>query len=82
MENGSTPMEQLRSYMAYMHQDLIERISQLENGLLKAFDELAPSNSRRMWQFESNEAALRSRVAAVEDRLMEVEKRLNIPPAA
>jgi hypothetical protein len=31
-------------------------------------------------QLEGNEGAIRSRLATLEDRLMEVEKRLNIPP--
>jgi hypothetical protein len=35
-----------------------------------------------MTEIESNEAAIRNRLATVEDRLLQVEKRLNMPPAA
>jgi hypothetical protein len=31
---------------------------------------------------EGNEAAIRSRLATIEDRLLQVERRLNMPPAA
>jgi len=34
-----------------------------------------------MTELEGNEGALRSRLATFETRLLEVEKRLNIPPA-
>ena len=34
-----------------------------------------------MPELEGNEAAIRSRLGTIEDRLMEVEKRLNIPPS-
>jgi hypothetical protein len=75
-------MEQIRSEMAHMHHDVIERISDTETKLLTAFYSFAQSNSKRMWEMESNEGALRSRMATLEDRLTKVEKRLNIPPAA
>jgi hypothetical protein len=35
-----------------------------------------------MTELEGNEAAIRSRMATIEDRLLAVEKRLNMPPAA
>ena len=31
-------------------------------------------------ELEGNEAAIRSRLGTLEDRLMEVERRLNMPP--
>jgi hypothetical protein len=87
MENGNAPatkqdIEQLRSEMSHSHDDLIERLTDGETRLLKAFYNFAQSNSKRMTEIEGNEAALRSRLATIEDRLMEVEKRLNIPPSS
>jgi uncharacterized protein (DUF2164 family) len=35
-----------------------------------------------MSDLETSHSAIRSRLATVEDRLMAVEKRLNMPPAA
>jgi len=62
--------------------DLIERISDSETRLLRAFYDFATSNQKRMTELEGNEAAIRSRMATIEDRLLQVEKRLNMPPQA
>src|SRR5579864_5784870 len=70
-------IEQLRSEMNHIHQDLVERIGDGETRLLKAFYGFGQSNSKRIAEVEGNEWALRSRVATLEDRLMEIEKRLN-----
>jgi hypothetical protein len=35
-----------------------------------------------MVEIEGNEMALRSRIGTIESRLLEVERRLNMPPAA
>ena len=91
MENGGSPatkrdlhlaVEQLRSEAAHQYNDIVERISDSETKLLKAFYSFGQTNSKRMVELEGNEAALRGRIAVLEDRLLEVEKRLNIPPAA
>jgi hypothetical protein len=86
MENGSPSatkqdIEQLRSEMKHQYSDLVERITDSETRLLRAFYIFAEGNSKRLVQVEGNEAALRSRLATIEDRLMQVEKRLNMPPA-
>lgn len=85
MENGSVPatkqdIEQLRSEMNHQYSDVVERITDAETRLLKAFYSFGESNNKRVIQLEGNEGAIRSRLATLEDRLMEVEKRLNIPP--
>jgi len=74
--------EQLRGEMNHSYADLAERISDGETRLLKAFYDFAQSNQKRMTEVEGNEAAIRSRLATIEDRLLQVEKRLNLPPAA
>ncbi len=72
----------LRSEMQHLHQDVVERLGDTETRLLKAFYNFGQSNNKRITEVEGNEAALRSRLATIEDRLLEVERRLNLPPAA
>jgi hypothetical protein len=74
--------DMLRSEMQHMNDTLIERISDVETKVLQAFYTFAQSNQQRFMQVEGNTNALGSRVAALETRLLEVEKRLNMPPAA
>ena len=74
--------EILRSEMQHMHDALVERIADGETRLLQAFYTFAQSNQHRFTQVEGNTNALGARVATLETRLLEVEKRLNMPPAA
>ena len=75
-------IEQLRSEMNHGYRDIVERISDSETRLLRAFYDFATSNQKRMTEIEANEALMRSRLATIEDRILQVEKRLNMPPAA
>ena len=72
--------EMLRAEMDDTHADLKETMRDVQTELLKAFYSFGQSNSKRIAEVEGNESALRSRVATLEDRVMEIEKRLNIPP--
>jgi hypothetical protein len=74
--------EQLRSEVNDGYNDLVERMADSETRLLKAFYDFAQSNQQRVTLLEGNEAAIRNRLATLEDRLLQVEKRLNMPPAA
>jgi hypothetical protein len=51
-----------------------------ETRLLNAFYSYSKSNDRRVFEVEANEATLRSRVAIIENRLTDIEQRLNMPP--
>jgi hypothetical protein len=87
MENGNLPatkqdLEQVRSEMNHQYNDLMDRITDSETKLLKAFYSFAQTNSQRIVEPEGNDAGLRHRVGTIEVRLLEVEKRLNIHPAA
>jgi predicted nucleic acid-binding Zn-ribbon protein len=75
-------IEQLRSEVNHGYRDIVERISDGETRLLKAFYDFAQSNQKRMSDLETSDSAIRSRLATLEDRLLAVEKRLNMPPAA
>jgi len=80
IEQVDGKIEQLRSEMNHIYNDIVERMSDGETRLLKAFYDFAQSNQMRMTELEGNEAAIRSRLATIEDRLLHVEKRLNMPP--
>jgi hypothetical protein len=57
-------------------------LEEFENRLFTAFRSIAESDQKRMTTIEADQAAVRSRLATIGDRLLNVEKRLNIPPAA
>jgi len=74
--------EQLRAEVNHGYNDIVERIHDSQTELLKAFYSYAQGNNKRVAELEGNEGAFRSRLATIEDRILEVERRLNIPPAA
>lgn len=74
--------EILRGELQHSFDDLKETLRDSQTEILKAFYTFAESNNKRLTAVEGNEAAMRSRLATIEDRLLEVEKRLNMPPAA
>ena len=65
-----------------MKEHVAECIHQLETRLLQAFYGFAESNNRRSEQMETSATALSNRVSTLESRMLGVEKRLNMPPAA
>jgi hypothetical protein len=75
-------MALLRSEMGHGYNDILERIADGETRLLKAFYAFAESNDKRMTQQDANIAVFLSRMATFESRLLAVEKRLDLPPAA
>jgi predicted nucleic acid-binding Zn-ribbon protein len=82
IEQLDEKIEQLRSEVNHGYRDILERISDGETRLLKAFYDFAQSNQKRMSDLETSDSSIRSRLATLEDRLLQVEKRLNMPPAA
>jgi hypothetical protein len=75
-------IEQLRGEINHQYRDLVERIADSQTELLKAFYGYAQGNNKRVAELEGNEGAFRSRLATIEDRILEVERRLNMPPTA
>jgi chaperonin cofactor prefoldin len=65
-----------------MKDHVAECIHQLETRLLQAFYGFAETNNRRIEQMETSATALSNRVSTLESRMLGVEKRLNMPPAA
>ena len=74
-------VEATKGGLATLKDEIVEVIRDSETKLLNAFYGYAKSNDGRVLEVEANEAVLRTRVATLESRVMEVERRLNIPPA-
>ena len=91
MEDGSRPAtrqdvidseSRLRGEMGQLRDELIEAVRDSETRLLNALYTLGESNQKRLTETERDAAGLKDRLATLESRLMAVEKRLNMPPAA
>jgi DNA anti-recombination protein RmuC len=74
--------EQLRSEFHHSFDELKENLRDTQTEFLKAFYSFAESNQKRQYQVENNVETVMSRLATLETRLLQVEKRLNLPPAA
>lgn len=70
--------------IANLKDELLEAVSKLvydsETRLLKAFYGFAESNRKEISDLTRSDSSLRERLDTIEDRLLEVEKRLNFPP--
>jgi len=75
-------IEQLRSEMNHRYRDLVERITDSETKLLKVFYNFGVTNNQRMVELEGNDEGLRRRIGTIEVRLLEVERRLKMPPTS
>jgi hypothetical protein len=73
---------QLRSESQHIVDDLREGLRDIQTEMLKAFYSVTQSNQERFRAVEDTESALKKRLAVLEDRMIEVERRLNMPPAA
>ena len=74
--------DQMSAEANHRYNDLVERMSDGETRLLKAFYSFSQSNQKRMVEIEGNQAAIINRIGTLEGRILEIEKRLNLPPAA
>lgn len=75
-------IEQLRSEMNHGYRELAERLGDGITRMLNAFYAVAETHGKRLGELDAGEAAIRSRLHTVENRLLELEKRINTPPAA
>jgi len=73
-------IEQLRAEVNHGYRDLVERMDDSSTKLLNAFYSVAETHGKRLGELDSNEHAIRSRLSTVENRVMELEKRLITPP--
>jgi chromosome segregation ATPase len=75
-------VEQLRSEMQHQFDELKETLRDSQTEVLKAFYGYTQTTDAKLKETEQSDIALRQRLNAVESRILEVEKRLNMPPAA
>jgi chromosome segregation ATPase len=73
---------QLRSEFHHGFDDLKETMRDIQTEILKAFYGFAETNQARLAEIETESAAVKRRLGALESRVLEVEKRLNMPPEA
>ncbi|MCS6951917.1 MAG: hypothetical protein RMK57_02450 [Bryobacterales bacterium] len=62
--------------------EIRELVTDTETKLLKAFYSFVESNQKRPEGIERDQANLHERLSILERRVTEVERRLNMPPAA
>ena len=62
--------------------DLLEALRGVETKLLSAFYAYAKTNDKRVLEAEANESVLRSRMATLETRVLDLEEKGNTPPTA
>lgn len=80
IEQLDTKIEQLRSEMNHGYRDLVERLDDGITRMLTAFYGVAETHGKRLNEIDASEVAIRSRLSTVETRLLELEKRVYIPP--
>lgn len=73
---------EMKADLGALEERVMESMREVETNLLKAFYGWAQSTDKRLNLSEATDANYASRLGAVETRLLEVEKRLRIPPAA
>jgi uncharacterized protein (DUF342 family) len=62
--------------------ELTETFRDMQTEMLKAFYAFAETNQARLTETERATAALQERMSMMESRLIQLEKRLNMPPGA
>ena len=78
----SANKEDLQRQLEAQKDELVEAIRDSQTEVLRAFYSVAESNQKRLAANERDTAGLTDRLALLESRLLAVEKRLNMPPAA
>jgi hypothetical protein len=71
-----------KSDLKDLRDELVEAIHDTETKLLKAFYEYAESNRLRLVTVETDAMNLSKRLAIVEDKLLAIEKKLDLPNAS
>jgi len=85
MENDNQPatkadIAQLRAETQHQYDDLKETLRDVQTEILKAFYGYTQTTDAKLKEGETADAGLRQRLTAVEGRILDLEKRLNMPP--
>ncbi len=73
---------ELKKDLADQRDELIESIRDIQTETLKAFYGFTQTIQDRFKESDDSEAAIKRRMTTLESRMLEVEKRLNLPPSA
>lgn len=73
---------EIANQLASQKDELIEAIRDSQTEVLKAFYGFSQTIQERFKQADDAETAIKRRMATLESRVLEVEKRLNMPPNA
>ena len=74
--------DELKGEMSSLRDELLEAIHDSQTALLKAFYGFGETVRNRFQEQDQTEISLKRRIGTLEDRILEIEKRLNMPPAA
>jgi len=74
--------DELRQEISGLRDELVEAIHDGQTELLRAFYGFTQTVQARFAEQDQTEAALKRRIGTLESRILEIEKRLNIPPSA
>jgi hypothetical protein len=85
MENGNLPVTKaelqaaLQTALQAAEDRIAETIRDAQTEVLKAFYSFAESNRQRVAQLEGNQGALITRIGVLEDRMLELERKISFP---
>lgn len=65
-----------------LREELIETIHDSQTALLRAFYGFTQTVQDRFTEQDQSDVSLKRRIGTLESRILEIEKRLNIPPSA
>jgi len=77
MENGNAPAS--KADLQALEERLTETIRDAQTEVRKAFYGFAESNRQRVAQLEGNQGALITRIGVLEDRMLQLERKINFP---
>jgi hypothetical protein len=66
--------------LADLKDELVEAVRDIQTETLKAFYGFTQTIQDRFKESDDSEAAIKRRITTLESRILEVEKRLNLPP--
>lgn len=72
----------MQASQAALEERLTETMRDIQTEMLKAFYGFTQTVSARFQEQDQTEISLKRRLATMEDRILEIEKRLNFPPHA
>ena len=77
MDNGNEPAT--KADLKASQDLMIEAVRDAQTEVLKAFYSFAESNRQRVAQLEGNQGALITRIGVLEDRMLDLERKINFP---